>query len=110
MAVTPAPIVKDFDVIEDIGARQIASFINALSDTLLFQTAEERLGDGIIPAISTAAHARFKIVGMAETPPIIAAILTALIGMNQYRLCGFAPPHRHQQRIQSQLPRQSRLH
>lgn len=74
MAVAPAPIVKDFDVVDDICARRITAFINALLDALLFKAAEERPGNGVIPVIFTAAHARLKTVGVAETPTIIAAM------------------------------------
>ena len=40
MTVAPSPIVKDFDVVEDIGPGQIPSFVDALADALLFQTAD----------------------------------------------------------------------
>ncbi|RAT21616.1 hypothetical protein AU492_08395 [Lonsdalea populi] len=44
---TPGPVVEHFNVIEDIGAGQIAGFIYTLSDTLFFQRTEERLCYGI---------------------------------------------------------------
>lgn len=45
---TPSPIVKDFDVIEDISPGKIPGFVDALADAFLFQAAEERFGDRII--------------------------------------------------------------
>jgi hypothetical protein len=78
MTVAPGSIVKDFDVIEDIGPGQIPGFIDAFADTLLLQAAEERFGHRIVPTISTAAHARFKVVGFAEAAPVVAAVLAAL--------------------------------
>ena len=78
MAVPPGPIVKDFDVIEDVGPGQVPGFIDAFADALLFQAAEERFGNGIVPTISTSAHARLEVVGFAEATPVIATILAAL--------------------------------
>lgn len=39
MGMTTGSIVKDFDVIEDVGARQIAGLVDTFSHALLFQTA-----------------------------------------------------------------------
>ena len=49
MGMAAGSMVKDFDVIEDVGARQITGFVDAFSHALLFQTAEEGLGNRIIP-------------------------------------------------------------
>jgi hypothetical protein len=43
MTIAPGTIVKDFNVIEDVGTRQVACFIDAFADTLLFQ------GAGLLP-------------------------------------------------------------
>ena len=95
MAVAPGSIVKDFNVIEDIGPSQIPGFIDALADPLLFQTAEERFSDSIIPAVATSAHTRFKIVGLAEAPPVIATILATLVRMHEHGFLGLTPPNCH---------------
>jgi len=50
-------IVKHFDVLEDICLREIARSVDLSSDSLLFQAAEERFSDGIVPAVATTAHA-----------------------------------------------------
>lgn len=110
MTVAPGSIVKDFDVIEDVGPGQIPGFVDALTDAFLFQTAEERFGDSVIPAVATPAHARFQIVGFAESAPVIATILTTLVRMYQHSFLWLAPPNRHQQSIDRQLARQGRLH
>jgi hypothetical protein len=60
--------------------------------------------------MSTATHAGLQIVRLAKALPIIAAILAALVGMDRYRLCRFAPPDRHQQSVQCQCPCQGWLH
>ena len=78
MAMAPGSIVKDFDVVEDIGPGQIPSFIDPFADTFLFQTAEERLGYSVIPTISAPTHAWLKVIGLAEASPIIATVLAAL--------------------------------
>ncbi len=58
VAVTSSSIIERLDVIKDIGSCQVSGFIYALLDTLLFQAAEERFGNGVIPAVTTTAHAR----------------------------------------------------
>lgn len=52
-------------------------------DTLFLQAPEEGLGHGIIPAVASPAHAGFQVIGSTEAPPGIAAILGALIRMDQ---------------------------
>lgn len=44
MAVAAGSVVERFDVVEDIGARQIPSLVDALLDAFLLQAAEEGLG------------------------------------------------------------------
>lgn len=68
-------IVEDLDVIKDVFLRNIAGFVDTFFNAFLFQAAKKRLSDGIIPTISTATHARFKIVMFAESKPIITAVL-----------------------------------
>lgn len=63
MAVVPGSIVKDFDVVEDIRPGQISGFLDAFADAFLFQAAKERFRHGVIPPISTTAHAWLEIVG-----------------------------------------------
>ena len=46
----------------------------------------------IIPAITSAALARFKVIGLAESPPSVAAVLRALI-------CNGGRPHRALKRL-----------
>jgi hypothetical protein len=85
MAVASGSIVKDFDVIEDIGSRQISGFVDAFAYALLFQADERGFGDGIVPTISTTAHAWLKVVGLAEAAPVTATVLAALIRMHKDR-------------------------
>ncbi|ANI21820.1 hypothetical protein AB870_26180 (plasmid) [Pandoraea faecigallinarum] len=54
MGMTAGSIVKDFDVIEDVGARQITGFVDAFSHAFLFKTAEEGLGNRVDAPMSTA--------------------------------------------------------
>ena len=42
MAVSACTVVEHFNIIEDIGAGQIASLVESLSYPLLFQTAKKR--------------------------------------------------------------------
>lgn len=75
----PDPIIEHVNIIENTRPSQISSFIDAFSDTLFFQRTEERFGYGIIPTVTTPAHARYQVVGPAEALPVIAAVLAALI-------------------------------
>lgn len=83
MAVAPGSIVKDFDVVEDISSGQISGFVDTFADAFFFQTAKKRFGHGVMPTTSTPAHARFKVIGLAKAPPVIAAILAALVRMHE---------------------------
>ena len=55
-----------------------------LLDSLLLQAAEEGLGHSIVPAVSSPARARLEMVCLAETSPSVAAILSALVGVNHW--------------------------
>ena len=75
MAVSAVSIVEDFNVIEDIGARQFTGFVDAFFDAFFLQAAKERLSNGVIPAVPTAAHTGFQVVVPAKAQPVIAAVL-----------------------------------
>ncbi len=49
MTATPGSIVKRLNVIKDIGFGQFAGFVDAFSDALFFQAAEEGCGHGVVP-------------------------------------------------------------
>jgi len=89
MAMAPGTIVKNFNVIEDIGANQVARFVNAFANPLPFETAEERLCDRIVPAVATPAHTGSEVIDHAESAPVAAAVLTALIGQaaQEFNIC-----------------------
>lgn len=96
VTVTPGPIVKRFDVSKDIGLGQIMGFADPLADALLFQAAEESLGYRIVPAVAATARARLQLIAHAKTSPIVAAIPTAMIRIDQHLLRRLSAPHRHQ--------------
>lgn len=75
MGMTTVSIVEDFDVIKDVGARQITGLVDTFSHALLFQTAEEGLGDRVISTISTTTHTQLERVRATEALPIVAAKL-----------------------------------
>lgn len=75
MTVPPSAIIEQFDVLVDLGSGDLPSRVDALLDPLFFQTAKERFGHGVIPAVATPAHARLKMMRLAEAPPRIAAKL-----------------------------------
>src|SRR5262245_46420553 len=102
MAVTTRSIVEGIDVVGQVGDRQLSVLINLLLDSFLLQAAEERLSDGIVPAVTVPAHTRLEAIRAAESSPRVAAVLRARIGMNQ-RAAWTASPHRHQDGIEHEL-------
>tara|TARA_Y100001001_G_C7898255_1_gene270684 strand:- start:44 stop:388 length:345 start_codon:yes stop_codon:yes gene_type:complete len=78
MGVTSDPVIKHFDVVEHIRLSQVTGFVDPFANAFLFQAAEEGFRHRVIPAISPTAHARFEVMGAAESMPVIAAVLRAL--------------------------------
>src|ERR1700743_286092 len=62
MGMATGAIVEDLDVVKDIGATPTAGFVDTFADAFFLQAAEERLGDGVVPAVATPAHARLQMV------------------------------------------------
>ena len=79
MAVPTRSIVEALDVISHFGDRQRSILVDLFLDSLFFQAAEERLGDGIVPAVAFPAHTRLEVIRAAESPPRVAAELGSLI-------------------------------
>jgi hypothetical protein len=67
-------IVERFNVVSDIGLCEFSILVDSLFDSFFLQTAEKRLGNRIIPAVATTTDARLKMVGSAESLPVIASI------------------------------------
>src|SRR5262249_17339713 len=82
VTVTSALIVTGVDVIGHVGRRQFSILVDLILDSLLFQTAEEGLGDRVVSAVGFTAHVRLQLIGVAEPPPRVAAVLRPLIGVN----------------------------
>ena len=95
-------IVEAVDVIRYIPRGGFTSGIDLPFDPLLLEAAEERLGDRVIPAVSTAAHARLQIVGQAEPSPSVAAVLRALIRVDD-RLARASPANGLRDRLKNQF-------
>ena len=102
MTVAARSIVEGIDVVGHVGDRQLSVLVDLFLDPLFLQAAEERLGDGIVPAVAFPAHTRLEAIRAAESPPRVAAVLRALIGVNQ-RAARSSSPHRHQHGIEHEL-------
>ena len=100
---TTSGVIEHFDVVEDIAAGILPGGIGFTADALTFEQLEETLCDSVVMAVAPSAHAGLQFVALEEVLPLSASELAALVGMNQHRLAGPAPPNGHQQRIQSQL-------
>ena len=79
MTVAAGSVVEHLELIEDIGSSEISRFVDAISDALLVQTAEERFRDSIVPAVGAPAHDWLQIVGLAKPLEVVASILATLI-------------------------------
>jgi hypothetical protein len=100
--VTPRSIVERFDVVRDIGPRDLSVLVDSLLDPFLLQAAEERLCNRIVPAVAPSPHAGLKMIGSAKAPPVVASVLQALVGMNDGAT--WSPPsHGHHDGIEHEL-------
>ena len=102
MAMTPGAIVERIDVVSHVRDREFAVLVDLFLDPLLLETAEERLGDDIVPAVPFAAHTRLQVIRTAESPPRVAAVLRSLIGVNE-RAARSSSPHGHQHGVEHEL-------
>ena len=80
------------------------------SDALLFQAAEERFSNGIVPAVATTAHAGIELVCFAEPDPVVASVLRALVRVHDDPLPRLSSPHCHHQRVEHKVTNHCRLH
>ena len=102
MTVAPRSIVEGIDVVGHVGDRQLSVLVDLFLDPLFLQAAEEGLGDGIVPAVVLSAHTRLEAIRATESAPRVAAVLSALVGVNQCAARS-AAPHRHQDGIEHEL-------
>lgn len=95
-------IVELIDVVRDIDDCGLSSGVDPPPSALLLEAAEEELGDRIVPAVAPAVHPRLKMIGFAESPPGIAAVLRPLTRVD-YRFSEASLPNRLPDRFQDQL-------
>ena len=100
---TTSGVIEHFDVVEDIAAGSLPGGIGFTADALTFEQLEETLCDSVVMAVAPSAHAGLQFVALEEVLPFMASELAALVGMNQHRFAGPAPPDGHQQGVQGQL-------
>ena len=72
MTVTSRPIVEALNVIGHVGDRQFSILVDLLLDPFFLQAAEERLGNGIVPAVPFTTHTWLE--GMGDTTTIQTAL------------------------------------
>ncbi len=70
---TSGSIVEGINVVGHVRDRELSVLVDLLFDSLLLQAAEERLGDGIVPAVALPAHTRLETIRTAESTPGVAA-------------------------------------
>ena len=109
MAVTSDRIVEYFNVVAHVLDGQRTGYINALPNAFLLQACEEGFSDRVIPTISPPAHTGLQAVSPAEPLPVVAAILRALIRMDDGALWA-AESDSSDNRIQHQFAMECRRH
>ena len=72
-------VVEELDVIEYVLASLFAVWIGFSSDPFSLQQLEKALGNRVVIAVPTSAHAGLQIVGQQEPLPLMAGKLAALI-------------------------------
>ncbi len=102
-------VVKHLDLIEYIVACLIPAAIYLALDPLEFEQLEETLGNCIVMAVTSAAHAADQVVGLQKALPMRAAELAALVGVDHHFLLRLVAPHRHQQHVDNQNTDRTRL-
>lgn len=60
MAVATSMIVELFDVVDDVLGRRYAILIYLFLDSFLLEASKNGLGDSVVPAIASTAHARLE--------------------------------------------------
>jgi hypothetical protein len=78
---TPS-ILEDLDVLEDVTADLVPTRINFPFGSLTLQELKEVLGNGIVMAIASAAHAALQIIQLEKRLLLVASMLARLIGVD----------------------------
>ena len=64
-------IAERLDIVEDIGPRQVADFVDRIVDSALLQAIEEGFDHRVVPTVTTVARARLQVV---QAPPSSSAM------------------------------------
>ena len=88
MAVASHWVVERFNVIRSVGNGNFPILVDSLFDAHFLQTAEERFGNRVVPAVSPPAHAWFETIRFAEASPIATTILDGFKPSSQHYLIG----------------------
>ena len=82
----PAPVVVPHEVIFDVCSGRRQALVTKRWQPLRFEPAEKALHRGIVPTVSSAAHALDYAVSPKHASETAACILTSLIGMKHQPL------------------------
>ena len=77
--VSSLPIVKHLDILKDISLSVVPGSVSSMINTLNLQSLKKAFNDSVVPAISSATHAREYGMSLKELPVFFARILRALI-------------------------------
>ena len=103
-------VVEEFDAIEHITPRFFAADVDFAPDSFALEPFEEALYHRVVVAVAAPAHTGAQVVRTQEGLPVVAAVLTSLIGMHDDGARRIASPDRHQQGIERQVTIHARLH
>jgi len=106
VTMAPCTVVEGFNVVGHVSARQLAILVDVFLDPLFLQARKEGLSDCIVLAVAAPAHARLKPIRSTEAPPVIAAILGSLLGVDDGALRASAS-HGHHDGVQDEFAAQA---
>ena len=94
---TSLPIVKDLDVVEDVGLRLFTSRVSTTTNSFTLEHGKEALNGCVVVAVTASTHATCNAVLLEQISEIVARILRASIRVMQQRSRwgSIAKGHRH---------------
>jgi hypothetical protein len=91
----PQPVVKRLEILEQVAALRRSRVPRGIVDEFDLERREEGLGDGVVPAIPSAAHAADNSALLEDSLVVTAGVLTPAIGVMHQARRWPSPRERH---------------
>jgi len=101
---TSPVVIEHLDIIKNTCPGRVPAAVNLSLYSLPLQQLEEALSNSIVVAVTAPTHTPLQVMRLQKRVSVVAGVLAALVGVNNYLALRLATPdRRHQQRIQCQL-------